>query len=42
MTGNGYQRLAMRTCSIPYDRKDDMLRHAEILQKAIKQSLLKV
>ncbi len=23
-----YQKLAMRTCSIPYDRKDDMLRHA--------------
>ena len=28
MTGTLYQRLAMRICSIPYDRKDDMLRHA--------------
>ena len=28
MTGNGYQRLAMRTCSIPYDDKEGMLRHA--------------
>ena len=28
MNGNDYQKLAMRTCSIPYDRKDDRLRHA--------------
>lgn len=28
MTGNEYQKLAMRTCNIPYDRKKDMLRHA--------------
>ena len=28
MNGNKYQRLAMRTCSIPYDKKRDMLRHA--------------
>lgn len=28
MNGNKYQRLAMRTCSIPYDKKQDMLRHA--------------
>lgn len=28
LTGNEYQRLAMRTCNIPYDKKDDMLRHA--------------
>ena len=28
MNGNKYQRLAMRTCSIPYDKKKDMLRHA--------------
>ena len=25
---NDYQKLAMRTCSIPYDKKKDMLRHA--------------
>ena len=23
MTGKEYQQLAMRTCSIPYDQKDD-------------------
>ena len=28
MTGNEYQKLAMRTCSIPYDKKDDRLNHA--------------
>lgn len=28
MTGNEYQKLAMRTCGIPYDQKKDMLRHA--------------
>lgn len=31
MTGlfaNTYQKLAARTCSIPYERKEDMLRHA--------------
>lgn len=28
MTGNEYQKLAMRTCSIPRDRKEDMARHA--------------
>lgn len=28
MTGNEYQRLAMRTCGIPADRKKDMLDHA--------------
>ena len=28
MEANEYQRLAMRTCSIPYDRKHDMLEHA--------------
>lgn len=28
MTGNEYQKLAMRTCSIPYERKTDMLVHA--------------
>lgn len=28
MTGNEYQKKAMRTCSIPYDNKEDMLRHA--------------
>ena len=28
MTGSEYQKLAMRTCSIPYDRKEDMARHA--------------
>lgn len=28
MTGNEYQALAMRTCSIPYDRKNDKLAHA--------------
>ena len=28
MTGNDYQQLAMRTCSIPYDQKEDRLRHA--------------
>ena len=28
MRGNEYKKLAMRTCSIPYDRKKDMLRHA--------------
>lgn len=28
MTGNEYQKLSMRTCNIPYDRKKDMLRHA--------------
>lgn len=25
---NDYQMLAMKTCSIPYDRTDDMIRHA--------------
>ena len=28
MTPNEYQKLAMRTCSIPYDQKRDMLMHA--------------
>ena len=28
MTPNEYQRLAMRTCSIPYSQKEDMIRHA--------------
>ena len=28
MTGNDYQKLAKRTCNIPYDKKKDMLRHA--------------
>ena len=28
MNGKEYQDLAMRTCSIPYDQKEDMLRHA--------------
>lgn len=28
MNMNDYQVAAMRTCNIPYDRKDDMLRHA--------------
>ena len=28
MTGNEYQKLAMRTCSIPYNSKTDMIRHA--------------
>lgn len=28
MTGTEYQKLAMRTCSIPYDKKDDRLFHA--------------
>lgn len=28
MTGNEYQKLAMRTCSIPYDAKTCMLNHA--------------
>ena len=28
MNGNEYQNLAIRTCSIPYDQKEDMLRHA--------------
>lgn len=28
MTGNEYQRLAMRTCSIPPDWHDDMVCHA--------------
>lgn len=28
MTGNEYQILAMRTCNIPYDHREDMLRHA--------------
>lgn len=28
MTMNEYQKLAMRTCSIPYDKNKDMLRHA--------------
>ena len=28
MTGNEYQKLAMRTCSIPRDKKKDMARHA--------------
>ena len=28
MTGNEYQELAIRTCSIPYDCKTDRLRHA--------------
>ncbi len=28
MTGNEYQALAIRTCSIPYDCKTDRLRHA--------------
>lgn len=28
MRGNEYQKLAARTCSIPYERKEDMLKHA--------------
>lgn len=28
MTGNEYQKLAMRTCSIPYDDKRGMMYHA--------------
>ena len=28
MTGNEYQKLAMRTCGIPAGRPDDRLRHA--------------
>lgn len=28
MTGIEYQNLAMRTCSIPYDRPNDRLNHA--------------
>lgn len=28
VTGNEYQKLAIRTCNIPYDRKTDMIRHA--------------
>lgn len=28
MTGNEYQKLAMRTCSIPYESKKEMLYHA--------------
>ena len=28
MTGNEYQKLAMRTCSISHDKKDDRLNHA--------------
>lgn len=28
MIGIVYQKLAMRTCSIPFDRKRDMLNHA--------------
>ena len=27
MNGKEYQDLAIRTCSIPYDQKEDMLRH---------------
>ena len=27
MNFNEYQKLAMRTCNIPYERKKDMLRH---------------
>lgn len=28
MTPNVYQQLAMRTCNIPYDQKQDMMMHA--------------
>lgn len=28
MTGNEYQKLAMRTCSIPYDRVNDRMYHS--------------
>ena len=28
MKANEYQKLAMRTCSIPYEQREDMLRHA--------------
>ena len=28
MTGKEYQKLAMRTCSIPYDNKEGRLQHA--------------
>lgn len=28
MTPNEYQKLAMRTCCIPYENTDDMIRHA--------------
>ena len=28
MTGVEYQKLAMRTCSIPYNKKNDKLCHA--------------
>ena len=27
MTPNEYQKLAMRTCAIPRDKRDDMMRH---------------
>lgn len=30
MTPNEYQKLAMRTCNIPYDRKNDMVNHAAL------------
>ena len=28
LTGKEYQKLAMRTCSIPYDNKEERLHHA--------------
>lgn len=28
MTGNEYQKLAMKVCNIPYTNKDDMMYHA--------------
>ena len=28
MTGKEYQKLSMRTCSIPYDNKEERLHHA--------------
>lgn len=28
MSGNEYQKLAMRTCNISYDHRKDMMRHA--------------
>lgn len=30
MTGITYQKLAMRTCSIPYTKKEEMLMHATL------------
>lgn len=35
MTGKEYQKLAMRTCSIPYDNNEGRL-HLDLLQKQVK------